>query len=263
MGTAVLRGREFSESDTAATEPVVIINESAARLYYPGEDAVGKEMWLEQPKPYRVVGIVQDAKYASLREEAPRTVYFNFMQEKFVSYVNLAIRASVDKGLVVNAFRSILRSAGKDVRITDAGTMSEQIDQALVRERLVAMLAAFFGILAIALVSIGLYGFMSFAVVRRTGEIGIRLALGALPRRVLGMVMREAVLLAIAGLAIGLPAALFASRIVASMLYGVKGADPALLGICAALTIAVACAAVAIPARRASRVDPMTALRNE
>lgn len=265
MGTKLLQGRDFTEQDAAANgvRPA-LLNERAAQTYFPHGDAVGRMLRISTNTQYRIIGVVEDAKYASLRDGAPRTIYTQIDGKYgFGSSWNLVIRTTRDSGLVASAVRSILKASGKDVTMYNLHAMSEQIDGALRTERLVATLASFFALLAGALMAIGLYGVLSYTVVRRTSEIGVRLALGATRREVLWMMLRNALGMAALGTVVGVPAAVGCARLVASQLYGVTPRDPAMLGLTVGLLIAVSLAAAFAPAWRASRLDPMRALHYE
>jgi predicted permease len=265
MGTRLLLGRDFTDQDAAANgvRPA-LLNQRAARTYFPGGDAVGRELRVGKDTQYRIIGVVEDAKYANLRDGAPRTIYKQIAgKDGFGPSWNLVIRTTRDSGLVASAVRSILKASGKDVTMDDLHPMSKQIDAALRTERLVATLASFFAVLAGVLMAIGLYGVLSYTVVRRTSEIGVRLALGATRRGVLWMMLGDALSMAALGTVVGVPAAVACARLVASQLYGVTPRDPAMLGLTVGLLIAVSLAAAFAPAWRASRLDPIRALHYE
>jgi predicted permease len=265
MGTKLLLGRDFTDRDAAANgvRPA-LLNQRAARTYFPRGDAVGRVLRIDKGTQYRVIGVVEDAKYANLRDEAPRTIYTEIDgKDGFGSSWNLVIRTRRDSALAAPAVRSILKATGKDVTMGELHPMSKQIDDALRTERLVATLASFFAVLAGALLAIGLYGVLSYTVARRTSEIGVRLALGATRRGVLWMMLGDALSLAVLGTVAGVPAAVGCGRLVASQLYGVTPWDPAMLGLTIGLLIAVSLAAAFAPAWRASRLDPMRALHYE
>ena len=263
IGTRLVRGREFEEADSGSKDRVAILNESAAAKYFPMGDAIGGELRLGSDGQFRIVGIVQDAKYADLRAPAPRTVFFNCLQSKTLSSVTFVIRAHSDQAPVSAAFRSLLRAAGKDVIVSSTRTLRQSIDGALASEQLVATLAALFGALGVVLVFIGVYAQMAFSVARRTSEIGVRLALGAQRGRVLRMILRETAVIIAAGVVVGVPAAIALSRLVSAMLFGIQPGDPWLISSCAAALFAVGIAAALVPASNACQVDPMIALRHE
>jgi ABC-type antimicrobial peptide transport system permease subunit len=207
IGLRLLRGRDFAANDSDSAEQFGILSVSAARTYFPNQDPLGQAMRAGDTT-FRIVGVVEDAKYANLREQSPRTAYFGIKAENFC---NLVIRGEQDKAAAVRQVRELLKETGKDIRLGEAVLLTEQIDHALVRERLVAMLASFFAVLAAVLVAIGLYGVVEYSAARRTNEIGVRLALGATGPGVLWLLVREAVVLSAIGIAVGIPAALFSS----------------------------------------------------
>lgn len=260
MGLRLLRGRDFIASDSSSLEPMGIMSASAARTFFPNQDPLGQLFREDEKETYRIIGVVEDATYADLRERSPRTLYLNI---KGNSFGNLVVRGGLDKAAVVNSVRGLLKKTGKDIRLGDAVSLTEQIDRALVTERLIALLASFFAVLAAALVAIGLYGVVGYTAARRTSEIGVRLALGAPRESVLWLILREGMVLSVVGAAAGLPAALLCGRIAGSLLYGVKASDPIVLGSTVLLTLVITAIAGFVPAARTSRLDPMWALRYE
>jgi putative ABC transport system permease protein len=214
----------------------------------------------DQKTTYRIIGVADDAKYADMRETSPRTIY---LKSGGVRFANLVVRGPVDRASIISDVRTLLKRSGEDIRLGNTVSLTEQIDQTLVTERLVALLASFFAVLAAILVAIGLYGVVGYAAVRRTSEIGVRLALGATRPQVLWLVLRDALLLSIAGATAGIPAAIFLGRLAGSMLYEVKPGDPVLLGFTVLLILVITFIAGLIPAIRASRLDPIRALRYE
>jgi predicted permease len=261
MGLQLQRGRDFTVSDSkTSTVPVGILSHSAARTYFPGQDPIGRILRVSEKSSYRIIGEVQDAKYASLREEAPRTLYKH--PDDYPSGT-LAVRAELDRGAVLRELRQVLRHTGKDVRIGEAISMTEQIDRALTSERLIASLASFFALLAAVLIAIGLFGAVGYAVARRTSEIGIRLALGSSRKDVLWLMMREPLLQSVIGLAVGIPLAVTAANLVRFLLYGVPTYDPVVLSLAALLILLVTTVATFVPAFRAAQLDPSQALHHE
>ncbi len=207
--------------------------------------------------------MVGDTKYRSLKEEVPPTAYLAASQEE-KAYPNrtFELRANGSAAALIPAVKSALEQVNPDISL-EFKTLSEQVDSSLTRERLLATLSGFFGGLALVLATIGLYGVMSYNVARRRSEIGIRMALGAAETTVLRMVLREVTLLVGVGLIVGIGAAIAATRLIATFVYGVTVRDPATMTVAALLLAAVALFAGYLPARRASRVDPMVALRDE
>ena len=208
--------------------------------------------------------MVKDAKYESLRDK-PRAMFFvNLEQDKIPDTFNdLVVRVQGKPEALMSQIRAAMREVDPNLAVWDVTTLSDVVDRSLSQEKLLAKLAGFFGALALLLASIGLYGVMAYAVARRTNEIGIRMALGAQPSAVLGMVLRESVLVVGVGLVAGIPAVLACGRLVKSQLYGLAPDDPITIAGAAALLLAVALVASFLPARRAAMLDPLAALREE
>ncbi len=262
LGTPLIAGRDFNKYDTAQSPSVVIVNETFARKFFPNTNPIGKTyVWRPNyvSTPVEIVGVVKDAKYYNLREPVPPTSYRAESQENPRFFATIEIRSNTN---LVAAVKSAMEEVNRDVSLQFT-TFSTQVGESLVRERLLASLSGFFGALALLLATIGLYGVMSYNVARRRNEIGIRMALGAEQSRVLRMVLGEVFLLIFIGLAAGFAASLATTRYVASFLYGVTPNDPRTLASAAAVLAIVAAFAGYLPARRASRLDPMTALREE
>ncbi len=266
MGIPLLLGRAFGPQDTANSPKVAIINETFARWYLPGGSPIGRHFGLgNDPKDsndIEVVGVVKDAKYQDLRERPFPAAYYPYPQ--IVQYVNdFEVRYSGKPQAIIPKVRRAIGQVDHSLPVVYQGTMVEQVNRSLAGQTLIARLSTFFGLLAAFLACLGIYGLMSYAVTRRTNEIGIRMALGAERTGVLWMVMRESLTLVAIGVAIGIPAALAAGRLVASALYGLKATDPTTIALAALAMMAVAALAGYLPARRAARVDPMVALRYE
>jgi putative ABC transport system permease protein len=263
LRTPLVMGRDFNQYDTPQSPSVAVVNESFARRYYGFANPVGKRFrWRPGAKlsaPVEIVGVVKDAKYVSLREKPSPTMFIPEAQVGPRGFANIEIRADTD---VVPPVKAAIEAVNRDISLQFA-MFSVQIEESLVRERLLATLSGFFGGLALLLAIIGLYGVMSYKVARRRNEIGIRMALGAEQSRVLRMVLGEVGVLVFIGLAIGIAAALATTRFVQSFLYGLTPNDPWVLSSAAAVLALVAVVAGYLPARRASRLDPMTALREE
>jgi predicted permease len=263
MGIPVIAGRSFNAADTETAPLVGIVNQQLVKEFFSGINPVGRT-FVTSKKHITIIGICGDAKYDSLRKDAPATFYLPYRQwlegEQAMTY---EISTSLKPSVIVPALRNAIASVDKDLPMLDIRTQNEQIEDTTKQERIFASLTSGFGLLALILACIGIYGIMAYTVSRRTNEIGIRMALGAQPARVLRMVLKEAWWLASAGVIAGLAAALSMGRLVASMLYGLKPYDPSTLVMAALLLIFVALAASWIPARRAASIDPMQALRHE
>jgi putative ABC transport system permease protein len=268
MGTKLTAGRDFNDHDTPTSPKVAIVNESMAKKFFGSVDVVGKVfriVGLDQKlgPPVEIVGVVQDAKYKSLRDADMPTVYPPISQDRdLFTFNNYELRAAGAAAGLIPSLKSAMQQFNPDVVLT-FGTMQAQVDESLIRERLLATLSGFFGALALMLSAIGLYGVMSYSVAGRRNEIGIRMALGAEQRRILRMVLGDVAVLVAVGLTAGVAAAFVATRLVASFLYEVTPRDPVTIGVSAVVLAAVASVAGYLPARRASRLDPMTALREE
>src|SRR5574338_380020 len=269
MKIPLLEGRDFRRSDVVPRRNipdvrVAIVNRSFAEHFFPGRSAVGKHLGFGDGPGTKlsieIIGVVADSFYEGPREGIHRQVFVpNYGGGSTVIY----LRSETSSQSAFNMVRNEVRQLDAGIPVYDMKTVDAQLDETLLSDRLVAMLSAGFGALATLLASIGLYGVMAFVVARRQRELGIRLALGAQPRFVLWMVMREVLLLLAVGLAVGLPAGLALGRYVASQLYGIQPSDPSIAGWTIVLLTIVSAAAGLIPAQRASRIDPILALRTE
>ncbi len=268
METPLLAGRDFDERDTATSPRVAVVNQSFARALAHGANPLGMSFHtpVEPNHPeavIQIIGLVKDSKYNDLREENTPIAFSPIAQDPDPDeFDTLTIRSQAPLGQTISAVKSRLAGANPEIGVT-FHVFESDIRDTLVRERLVATLSGFFGLLAAVLAVIGLYGVMSYMVQRRTNEIGIRMALGAGRVSILGMILLDAALLLGVGIVVGLGLSVALGKAVGSLLFGVKPADPITLGVAAALLAAVAVAASCIPARRASKVDPMVALRYE
>jgi predicted permease len=264
LGLRLLTGRNFTERDIATSPQVAILNERMARHFFGNESPLGRrfESWGVTKE---VIGVVVDAKYESPREEGRRMFYLPYRQQlgRLSQTICIAIRTTGNPTAVASVVREEFRNIDPRLPVIRIETIEQQLDNLLVQERLIATLSAVFGTLAVMLACLGLYGVMAYSAARRTNEIGIRMALGATRRGVLGMVLQESLWLVVIGIAIGFPATFFAARLVASRLFGVRANDPVTLATASLLMIGVALLAAMIPARRASRIDPMVALRQD
>ncbi len=264
MQMPIVRGRSFTTHDDEKSQKVVVINETAAKRYFPNEDPIGQHFGtsLETSGQMEIIGILRDAKYNSLREPAPPTMYVDYMQGR-LSAASFELRTAADPLALVSSVRGAVRAIDSNLPVTNVSTQTEQIETRLQQERLFAQAYALFGGLALLLAAVGLFGLMSYSVARRTNEIGIRMALGARRQDVVRLVMRESMGLVGAGVVIGLGAALAARRLVETLLFGLAASDVRSFAAAVATMVIVSAIAGYLPARRASRVDAMVALRYE
>ena len=269
MGIPVTRGRAFTEHDTAQSPPVMLVNEAFARRFFPGEDPLGKRITgsdtgAGNPRVTReVVGVVGDVRHAGLEEEVTPEYYVAFAQNP-VSNLTLVVRAAAgDPAALAGGVRAAVREVNREQPVYNVRTMEQLLSESVARRRFHMTLLATFAGLALLLAAVGIYGVMSYTVTQRTHEIGIRLALGAQKRDVLRLVVGHGLRLALTGVGLGLLGAFALTRLLASLLYGVGAADAAVYGAVALLLTLVALLACYLPARRATRVDPMQALRYE
>jgi len=263
MATPLLVGRDFVEADGKTEIPAVIVNDALVRRFFNGENPIGQRVTVGRRRSAGVVGVVANAKYTSLREEDPPTVYVYALGTPEPVGFTLSVRTEGDPLVLARIIRKEVQSLSPSVPVGQPKTLSSQIDRSLVNERLVARLLGSFAALALLLAAVGLYGVLGYSVARRTGEIGVRLALGATRATVLRSVLRESSMLTAIGTAVGVPAAILLSRFLKALLYGVAPWDPRLLAVTVVYLFFTAMAAAAIPAWRASRVDPLVALRHE
>ena len=264
MGIAVVKGHGFDERDTSTSPKVAVINEAAVRKYFSNEDPIGKRFGSspETSGQLEIVGVLHDAKYNDVREPAPPTMYVPHTQARPAA-VTFELRTAGAPGSVMGAVREAVRQIDSNLPVTDVSTQIEQVEKRFMQEKLFAQAYTLFGGLALLLASIGLFGLMSYNVSRRTNEIGIRMALGAQRQDVLRLVMRESMILVVIGIAVGLTIALASSRFVATLLFGLPPTDIMTMGLAMTVMVAVSALAGYLPARRASRVDPMVALHYE
>jgi len=264
MGAPILQGRDFTPDDRAEAPHVALLNESARRRFFDGRDPIGTVVRFGGSPPYRIVGVVQDARQADLRQPPGPFLYISIRQPVDQgAFMTLSMRTSGDPQRVMAAIERRARGVGPDIHIVRTDTLARQIDESLLQERLISTLATAFGVLALLLSAVGLYGVLAYAVGRRTSEIGIRMTLGALPGQVAWSTVRQTLGLVALGLAAGVAGSIFLAGAAEKLLYGVTPTDPAALAGSVALLAVVACVASYLPARRAGRIDPVAALRSE
>jgi len=265
LGLPILRGRDFSPTDAANAPAVVVVNDAFARRYWPGKDAVGKRIFQHGPDggtATEVIGVVQSTHNRSL-SDSPRPAFYFPLSQKPESGLTLAVRTGVEPAATIALLRDVVKSLDANVPVFGVRTLAQQKDGSLALQRMAATLLGGFGVLALSLAALGIYGVLSYSVSRRTREIGVRMALGAQVTDVLGLVMRQGLGLAAVGLALGAASAMGVSQLMRSFLFEINPLDPLAFGIAVVVLSAVALLACWLPARRAARVDPMEALRNE
>ncbi len=272
LGSAIVQGRDFASLDTRPGAPLVaIVNETLARHAFPGESALGRRIVCtglismgENGSPCEVIGVARDIPYSTLKDEPQNAIYMTFLQAPTGrGGMELIVRAAGGSSDVPMQLRREIEAVDPYLPSVVVRTLATDMEAALMRERLLALLSSIFGGLASLLAAIGLYGVIAYSVSRRAQEIGVRMALGALPRRVLRLVLGETLALAGLGIACGLPAALAATRLLSGFLYGVRPTDPTVLLGSAGFLALTAAVAGYIPARRAAQIDPVVALRDE
>lgn len=265
LGTPVLLGREFTSHDELNTSKVAVVNEAFARYYYAGASPIGRRLrWNADRTTIEIVGMVKDVHYESLRQLPPPTIYFPASQSKEPqNWYSWILRSTLEPATLKPSIEASLRQVNPTLRVSGLKTLTDHIDRTILRERLLATLSAFFGALALALAALGLYGVLAFRVAARRREIGVRMALGAPPAQVLWLVFREATMLVLAGVVIGLTIAAGASKLTASMLFNLQPSDPATFALAAIVLVGAGALAAYLPARRATRLDPVQAIRYE
>lgn len=265
MGIPLLAGRWFGTEDTGTSQKVAVINQTMARMYFPNESPIGHRFGIGGPETandLEIVGVVKDAKYFGLREKPMPAAYLAHSQH--IQYLgDFEVRYSGDPRSIIAEVRRAIADVDHTLPVSSVTTMVRKVNDSMIQDALVAQLSTFFGLLAVFLACIGLYGLMSYMVARRTSEIGVRMALGAGRRNVMWMVMKEVLMLTGIGLVAGIPVALAGDRLIASMLFGLKPTDPFAMGSAVVLMLAVAALAGYLPARQAARVSPIEALRYE
>jgi predicted permease len=265
MGIPVVRGRSFTPDDGPGAPGVVVVNQTLADRFFPGQDPVGRHVrtgqsttapWLE------IVGVIGDIRHEGLEATPEPELYINYLQNPPVAPF-VVLRTSGDPAALIDTMRAEARAIDKDMPVYDIRTMDALRSETMAQRRFILVLVVAFGLLALALAAIGVYGVMSLVVSERTREVGVRLALGANPSTVLGMIVRQAVTLAGAGAAVGIAVAALLTPLMSSQLFGVAAIDPMTFAAVPMLLIAVATMAAVVPGLRAMRVDPMSALRYE
>jgi predicted permease len=267
FGIPTVAGRTIGVQDHSRAPRVAVVNESAARTLFGSGAVVGRTLTMQsdQPADFEIVGIVKDSRYTSPRDPMPPTVYLPYGQTTLgrLGPMTVAVRSTLAASALIVAIRAAMAEVDPDVAITDLKTQTAQLEETLSTERTFMRLLLAFGVFALLLASIGLHGITAYSVVRRTSEIGVRVALGAQEGDVLRLILRQVIGITIAGIAIGVPAAIAAAQLVRTSLYGVGPADPTSVVGAALVMVLVAMSAGFFPARRAARLDPLVALRRE
>jgi macrolide transport system ATP-binding/permease protein len=269
MQVPILVGRDIDEHDRTTSQKVAVVNEQFAKVNFHGQNPLGRHLHLwgvngAVVRDMEIVGVVKNATYGNVKREIPPVIYIPFNQGHPLPHeMTFVLRTAGDPLAFVNTVRQIVHQVDARLPVSHVRTQQAEVDDQVRQETVLAELCSAFAVLALTISCVGLYGTISYTVARRTGEIGIRMALGAQRRPVLWMVLHEVLALAIVGLAISVPIALGTSRFVASFLFGMKPNDPLALGVAVTILLVAALFAGGIPARRASQIDPMTALRHE
>jgi predicted permease len=266
MSLPIVAGRGFDSRDKIDSPQVAIINQTMAHKFFPDSSPIGHHFGIGSDPAgsgsIEIVGVVKNAKYVTLEESPEAAAYFPYAQR--VQYFgNFEVRYAGDAHQIIPAVRDAILQVNPDVPVSAVETLAEQVDASTSNQRIVARLSGFFSVLATFLVCIGIYGLLSYAVARRTSEIGVRMALGARRSNVLWLILREILVLVAIGIAIGVPLALAGNRLAAKLLFGLSPADPVSLCAAIALMFAIATLAGYLPARKASLVEPTVALRCE
>jgi putative ABC transport system permease protein len=269
MNIPLRQGRYFENRDNAQSIPVAMVNETMARQYWPGENVLGRRFKLGDPAddaPWmEIVGVVADVRQMGIDEPVKAEMYFPYQQDDTIWYIprDLAIRTTGETSNLVGAVRQIIREVDPDQPVSNVATMAEVLGTEAAQRRMGMIMLAGFAALALLLASLGIYGVLAYFVTQHTNEIGVRQALGATPRNILFLVLRKGMGLTFLGVAIGLAASFALTRLMSSLLFGVTAADPLTFVTVPLVLVGVALVACYIPARRATKVDPLVALRYE
>jgi predicted permease len=262
MGIPLIAGREFNESDGLSNK-VTIVNQTFVKAFLEGRNPIGLHIAQDDKFDTEIIGVVKDSHYAAVKQDIPKLYYIPWRQDKRVNGLNFYVRTAVPTDQMVQQIRRVMRGIDADLPLENMRTLDAQVRRSIRNDEIVLQLAAAFAILATLLAMLGLYGVMAHSVARRTREIGIRIALGAQAGRIRGMVLREMLWILGVGLGTGVPAAFLLARYTESQLFGVKANDPIVIVGAAMALAATAALAAYLPARRASRVNPISALRYE
>jgi len=263
LGVPLLRGRDFTEQDAETSPRVVIINQTLARRFWPAGEAVGQHIKIANDLPREIIGVVGDTKHLGLDKETMPEMYVPYAQARYLMSVQLVVRTIADPLRVADALRRQVLALNPNQPVSQIKTMEQCLSEGVALPRFRSVLLGLFSALALALAVIGLYGVMSYTVTQRTHELGVRLALGAQAADVLKLILKQGLKLALTGIVIGLLTALALTRWIETLLFNVRPTDPLTFTVIALLLLAVALLACWLPARRATKVDPLIALRHE
>jgi len=265
LGIPLLRGRNFSDTEQKEPKHVILINEALAKTYFASEDPIGQRLDVEmfaKPTPAEIIGIVGNVRYESLTDESSPAVYFPHPDLTY-SFMTLVIRTDGDPSAIAPAVLREVRALEPDQPVSDIRTMNQVMSEWVARSRFNTLLLGLFAGLATLLSAVGIFGVMNYSVALRTREIGLRLAVGAQPRQVLLLILKQGFWLTIAGVVLGLAAAFALTRLLSGLLFGVAAVDVTTFATISLLLVAVSLLACYLPARRAMRIDPLSALRYE
>jgi predicted permease len=264
LGIPLISGRDFTAADTTATPKVVIVNEAFAKKFNLGRAAVGKRMSTGGTTlDIEIVGLVQNAKYSQVKQQVPPIYFLPYRQGARIGSLNFYIRTTLDPESLLRAAPAAIARLDPNLPVENMKTLPQQVRQNVFLDRMISTLSASFAVLATLLAAVGLYGVLAYTVSQRTREIGLRMALGADGRRVRGMVLRQVAMMTLVGGLVGIAAAVGLGRGAQSLLFELQGYDPAVIAIASGMLCLVSLGAGYLPALRASRVDPMKALRYE
>jgi putative ABC transport system permease protein len=265
MGIPLLRGRNFSDPEHREPRSVILINEALARKHFPGEDPIGRRLdvaMFETPKFAEIIGVVGNVRYDSLIDEAPPAVYFP-LPDLAYPFMSLVIRTDGDPAALAPSVQREIRAVDPNQPVSNVRTMGQVMSEWVSRSRFNTLLLGLFAALATLLSAVGIFGVMNYSVALRTREIGLRLAVGAQPRQVLMLILKQGLLLTIVGVVLGLAAAFALTRLLSGLLFGVAAVDVTTFTTISLLLVIVSLLACYLPARRAMRIDPLSALRYE
>lgn len=263
LGVPIRRGRDFTVADSATAPAVAIIDETFAKRFFGERAPLGHQVSFTSKRSFTVIGVAANSRYTGIRERDVPMAYFPYAQVGNVGALHIEVRTVGDPAAFWPEIRRTVAGNAPDLPLLKPATQQAQFDETISGERLIARLALCFGALAVLLVATGLYGTLAYGIKRRTSEFGIRMAIGAQPRELFWMILRESLMIAAAGILIGLPLTFFAARALASLLYGLAPNDPVTVGLSILGILLVSLAASLFPALRAASMDPIIALRYE